>query len=49
MENKNDVMIDVDHVTIRFNLANQKIDNLKEYFIKMFFHILFAISQETAV
>ena len=35
MENKNDVMIDVDHVTIRFNLANQKIDNLKEYFIKM--------------
>ncbi len=28
------VMIDVDHVTIRFNLANQKIDNLKEYFIK---------------
>lgn len=35
MKNKNDVMIDVDHVTIRFNLANQKIDNLKEYFIKM--------------
>ncbi len=29
------VMIDVDHVTIRFNLANQKIDNLKEYFIKL--------------
>ncbi len=29
------VMIDVDHVTIRFNLANQKVDNLKEYFIKM--------------
>lgn len=28
------VMIDVDHVTIRFNLASQKIDNLKEYFIK---------------
>lgn len=28
------VMVDVDHVTIRFNLANQKIDNLKEYFIK---------------
>ena len=28
-------MIDVDHVTIRFNLANQKVDNLKEYFIKL--------------
>lgn len=28
------IMIDVDHVTIRFNLANQKIDNMKEYFIK---------------
>ena len=29
------VMIDVDHVTIRFNLANQMVDNLKEYFIKL--------------
>lgn len=29
------VMVDVDHVTIRFNLANQKVDNLKEYVIKM--------------
>lgn len=28
------IMIDVDHVTIRFNLSSQKIDNLKEYFIK---------------
>ena len=28
------VMIDVDHVTIRFNLCSQNIDNLKEYFIK---------------
>ena len=34
MENKR-VMIDVDHVSIRFNLANQKVDNLKEYFVKM--------------
>ena len=32
---KQDIVIDVDHVTIRFNLANQKIDNLKEYFIKL--------------
>lgn len=27
--------VDVDHVTIRFNLANQKVNNLKEYTIKM--------------
>lgn len=35
MEHPNDVVIDVRNVTIRFNLANQKIDNLKEYFIKL--------------
>ena len=29
------IMVDVDHVTIRFNLSSQKIDNLKEYLIKM--------------
>ncbi len=34
MDEKN-VVIDVDNVTIRFNLANQKVDNLKEYFIKL--------------
>ena len=34
MEEKK-VVIDVDNVTIRFNLANQKVDNLKEYFIKL--------------
>lgn len=34
MEEKR-VMIDVDHVTIRFNLSSQKIDNLKEYFVKL--------------
>lgn len=28
------VMIDVDHVTIRFNLAKEKVDNLKEYLVK---------------
>lgn len=33
MEEK--VMIDVDNVTIRFNKANQKIDNLKDYAIKL--------------
>ena len=29
------IMIDVDHVTIRFNLSNQKVDNLKEYVVKI--------------
>lgn len=29
------IVVDVDHVTIRFNLANQKVDNLKEYIIKL--------------
>lgn len=29
------IMIDVDHVTIRFNLASQKVDNIKEYLIKL--------------
>lgn len=29
------IMIDVDGVTIRFNLSNQKVDNLKEYMIKL--------------
>lgn len=29
------IMVDVNHVTIRFNLANQKVDNLKEYIIKL--------------
>lgn len=32
---KKRVMVDVDHVTIRFNLASQKVDNLKEYVIKL--------------
>ena len=34
MDDKN-IMIDVDHVTIRFNLSSQKVDNLKEYFVKL--------------
>ena len=29
------IMIDVDHVTIRFNLSNQKVDNLKEYVVNL--------------
>lgn len=39
MEEGNEAMdniaIDVRDVTIRFNLANEKVDNLKEYFIKL--------------
>lgn len=35
MEQNKSIIIDVNNVTIRFNLANQKIDNLKEYFIKL--------------
>ena len=31
----NDVVGDVRNVTIRFNLASEKIDNLKEYVIKV--------------
>lgn len=29
------IMVDVDHVTIRFNLSSQKVDNLKEYLVKL--------------
>lgn len=29
------IVIDVENVTIRFNLANQKVDNLKEYVIRL--------------
>lgn len=32
---KEDVAVNVEHVTVRFNLANQKVDNLKEYFVKL--------------
>lgn len=37
MENSSEkpVMIDVDNVTIRFNKSTEKIDNLKEYFVKL--------------
>lgn len=39
MEN-NRIMVDVNHVTIRFNLSSQKVDNLKEYMIKLVKHEL---------
>lgn len=28
-------MIDLENVTVRFNMASEKVDNLKEYFVKM--------------
>ena len=28
-------IVDVDNLTIRFNLATEKVDNLKEYVIKL--------------
>lgn len=34
-ENCREVIIDVENVTIRFNLASQKVDNLKEYCLKL--------------
>ena len=39
MDNR-DYIVDVDHLWIRFNLASQKVDNLKEYAIKMLKHEL---------
>ena len=35
MEKQNKYIIDVDNVTIRFNLASEKVDNLKEYFVRL--------------
>ena len=32
---KKQTIIDVDHVTVRFNLSKQKVDNFKEYVIKL--------------
>lgn len=32
---KNDYVIVVDEVTVRFNMASERIDNLKEYFVKL--------------
>ena len=29
------LVVDVDHVTVRFNMASQKVDNLKEYVIRL--------------
>lgn len=36
MENNNNICIQVKNVSIRFNIASEKVDNLKEYAIKLF-------------
>ena len=35
-----DCMVDVQNVTVRFNMASERIDNLKEYFVKLAKHEL---------
>ena len=35
------VMVDVDHVSMMFNMANEQLNSLKEYFIKLFRRELF--------
>ena len=32
---KNEIAVEVKNVTARFNMASEKIDNLKEYFVKL--------------
>lgn len=34
-ESSRNIVIDVDHVTVRFNMASQSVNNLKEYIIKL--------------
>ena len=29
------IAVKVDHATVRFNMASERIDNLKEYFVKL--------------
>ena len=36
MENRNEICIRVENASVRFNMASEKVDNLKEYAIKMF-------------
>lgn len=36
----NNCAVKAEHVVIRFNMASEKIDNLKEYFIKLVKHEL---------
>lgn len=46
---KNDIIIDVNNVTMRFNLAQEKTDTIKEYFVrllkgKLFFNEFYALN-----
>ena len=34
VENIQEYAVVVDHATVRFNMASERIDNLKEYFVK---------------
>ena len=36
-------IVDVDNLTIRFNMASEKVDNLKEYVIKLIKHELMSV------
>ena len=38
---RNDSIVCVDNATVRFNIASEKVDNLKEYFIKLAKHQLY--------
>ena len=40
MSEKELYAVSAEHVTIRFNIASERIDNLKEYFIKLLKHEL---------
>lgn len=35
MSEKQEYAVEVDHATVRFNMVSERIDNLKEYFIKL--------------
>ena len=35
MESEKDYVIQVKEASVRFNMASEKIDNLKEYFVKL--------------
>lgn len=39
-DNNDDYIINVENVTVRFNKANQKVNDLKEYFVKLIKHEL---------
>lgn len=40
MDADRDYVIKVEHATVRFNMASERIDNLKEYFVKLVKHQL---------